>query len=78
MYNTTWKRSPMKHYYIGMKTNGSTIVSIKQPEVYEGGAYIDQWHGAYLKKNPRWMNVTLASGKTIKSTELVRDIEDVV
>jgi hypothetical protein len=31
-----------------------------------------------LKKNPRYMNVVLASGETIKSIDLVRDIEDVV
>ena len=73
-----WKRSPMKHYHIGMKTNGSTVISIKHPETYEGGAYIEQWHGVTLKKNPRYMNIGLASGKTIKSTEIVRDLEDVV
>jgi len=31
-----------------------------------------------LKKNPRYMNIVLASGEIVKSTELVRDIEDVV
>jgi hypothetical protein len=41
-------------------------------------AYIEQWHGMPLKKNPRYMNIHLASGKTIKSTELVQDLQDVV
>ena len=41
-------------------------------------AYIEQWHGMPIKKNPRYMNVQLASGKTIKSTDLVQDLKDVV
>ena len=73
-----WKRKPNKHYFIGQKTNGSTITRITPPDTSEVGAYIDQWHGTLIKKNPRWMNVTLASGKTIKSTELVQDLSDVV
>ena len=78
MYRAVWKRSPMKHYHIGMKANGSTIIKITQPNIEEDGAYIDQWHGQKIKKNSRWMNVHLASGETIKSTELVRDLSDVV
>ena len=78
MYKAIWKRNPMKHYHIGMKVNGSTIIKIHAPSIHEVGAYIDQWHGQTIKKNPRYMNVVLASGETIKSTELVRDIEDVV
>ena len=78
MYKAVWKRNPNKHYHIGMKANGSIIVGIQQPETYEQNAYIEQWHGTPLKKNPRYMNIHLASGKTIKSTELVRNIEDVV
>jgi 5S rRNA maturation endonuclease (ribonuclease M5) len=73
-----WKRKPNKHYFIGQKTNGSTITRIFKPDLEEEGAYIDQWHGAKIKKNPRWMNITLASGKTIKSTELVQDLTDLV
>jgi len=78
MYKAVWKRSPIKHYHIGMKGNGSTITRITQPALEEDGAYIDQWHGYKIKKNPRYMNIHLASGETIKSTEFVRDIEDVV
>jgi|TARA_R100001463_G_scaffold3770_1_gene14966 hypothetical protein len=78
MYKLVWKRNPMKHYHIGMKANGSTIVGIRHPETYEQNAYIEQWHGMPIKKNPRYMNIVLASGETIKSTELVRDLEDVV
>ena len=77
-YKTFWKRKPNKHYFIGQKTNGSTITRITHPDTSEEGAYIEQWHGMPIKKNPRWMNVTLASGKTIKSTELVQDLSDVV
>ena len=75
---TYWKRQANTHYHIGQKTNGSTIVGIKAPDTSEAGAYIEQWHGTPHKKNPRYMNITLASGKTIKSTDLVRDLEDVV
>ena len=75
---TYWKRQSNKHYQVGQKTNGSTIVGIKAPDTSEVGAYIEQWHGTPLKKNPMYMNVQLASGKTIKSTDLVRDLEDVV
>lgn len=71
-------RRKIKHYAVGMKANGSTITRITPPAVEASGAYIDQWHGQKIKKNPRYMNVYLASGKVIKSTELVRDIEDVV
>lgn len=77
-YKTYWKRKPNKHYFIGQKTNGSTITRITQPDTSEEGAYTEQWHGTPIKKNPRWMNVTLASGKTIKSTDLVQDLADVV
>jgi hypothetical protein len=48
------------------------------PDTSEQSAYIEQWHGMPLKKNPRYMNIHLASGKTIKSTELVQDLQDVV
>ena len=41
-------------------------------------AYTEQWHGMPIKKNPRYMMVTLASGKTMKSTDLVQDLKDVV
>jgi len=75
---TYWKRQANTHYHICQKTNGSTIVGIKAPDTSEVGAYIEQWHGTPLKKNPMYMNVQLASGKTIKSTDLVRDLEDVV
>ena len=75
---TYWQRQANTHYHIGQNTNGSTIVGIKAPDTSEAGAYIEQWHGTPLKKNPRYMNITLASGKTIKSTDLVRDLEDVV
>ena len=75
---TYWKRQSNKHYHVGQKTNGSTIVGIKAPDTSEAGAYIEQWHGTPLKKNPRYMNISLASGKTIQSTELMRDLEDVV
>lgn len=68
----------MKHYHIGMKVNGSTIIKIHAPSIHEVGAYIDQWHGQTIKKNPRYMNVVLASGETIKCRDIVRDIEDVV
>ena len=78
MYKIQWKRKPNKHYHIGQKTNGSTIVRITMPDTSEEGAYIEQWHGMPLKKNPRYMNVQLASGKTIKSTDLVQDLKDVV
>jgi len=77
-YKTFWKRKPNKHYFIGQKTNGSTITRITQPDTSEEGAYTEQWHSMPIKKNPRWMNVTLASGKTIKSTDLVQDLADVV
>jgi len=73
MYRPYWKRKPNKNYHIGQKTNGSTM-----PDTSEEGAYIEQWHGMPLKKNPRYMNIHLASGKTIKSTELVQDLQDVV
>jgi len=78
MYKAIWKRNPMKHYHIGMKVNGSTIIKIHAPSIHEVGAYIDQWHGQTIKKNPRYMNVVLASGETIKCRDIVRDIEDVV
>jgi hypothetical protein len=78
MYRPYWKRKPNKNYHIGQKTNGSTIVRITMPDTSEQGAYIEQWHGMPLKKNPRYMNIHLASGKTIKSTELVQDLQDVV
>tara|TARA_B100001057_G_scaffold459820_1_gene510331 strand:- start:442 stop:666 length:225 start_codon:yes stop_codon:yes gene_type:complete len=70
-------RRKTKHYAIGMKANGSTITGITAPNVSEEGAYIPQWHGAFIKKNPRYMNIHLASGETIKSTDFVRTIEDV-
>ena len=66
------------HYAVGMKANGSTITRITHPAIEEDGAYIDQWHGQKIKRNPRYMNIHLASGGTIKSTEFKRDIEDVV
>jgi hypothetical protein len=78
MYRPYWKRKPNKNYHIGQKTNGSTIVRITMPDTSEQGAYIEQWHGMPLKKNPRYMNIYLASGETIKSTELVQDLQDVV
>jgi len=78
MYRPYWKRKPNKNYYIGQKTNGSTIVRITMPDTSEQGAYIEQWHGMPIKKNPRYMNIHLASGETIKSTELVQDLQDVV
>jgi|TARA_R100001463_G_scaffold7214_2_gene22930 hypothetical protein len=78
VYKNYWKRKPNKHYFIGQKTNGSTITRITFPDTSEVGAYIEQWHGMPIKKNARWMNVTLASGKTIKSTDLVQDLADVV
>jgi hypothetical protein len=78
MYKAIWKRNPMKHYHIGMKVNGSTVIKIHAPSIHEVGAYVEQWHGMTLKKNPRYMNVVLASGETIKCIDLVRDIEDVV
>ncbi len=78
MYRQEWKRTPNKHYHIGQKTNGSTITRITMPDTSDRDAYIEQWHGTPLKKNPRYMIVTLASGKTIKSTDLVRNLKDVV
>ncbi len=78
VYKTYWKRKPNKHYHIGQKTNGSTITRITKPDTSEEGAYTEQWHGMPIKKNPRYMNVKLASGKTIKSTDLVQDLKDVV
>ena len=78
VYKTYWKRTPNKHYHIGQKTNGSVITKITHPDTSEEGAYTEQWHGTPIKKNPRWMNVTLASGKTIKSTDLVQELKDVV
>jgi hypothetical protein len=78
VYKTYWKRKPNKHYFIGQKTNGSVITKITHPDTSEEGAYTEQWHGMPIKKNPRWMNVTLASGKTIKSTDLVQELADVV
>lgn len=78
MYRQEWKRTPNKHYHIGQKTNGSTITRITMPDTSDKDAYIEQWHGTPLKKNPRYMIVTLASGKTIKSTDLVRNLKDVV
>jgi len=78
MYRQEWKRTPNKHYHIGQKTNGSTIISITMPDLSDKDAYIAQWHGTPLKKNPRYMMIKLASGKTIKSTDLVRNLKDVV
>ena len=78
MYRKVWKRKPNKHYFVGMKANGSTITAIEYPDTSEKGAYIEQWHGTYLKKNPRWFNIVLANGKTIKSTEVVQELQDVV
>lgn len=78
MYRQEWKRTPNKHYHIGQKTNGSTITRITMPDTSDRDAYIEQWHGTPLKKNPRYMIVTLASGKTMKSTDLVRNLKDVV
>lgn len=77
-YKNYWKRTPNKHYHIGQKTNGSKIVSINMPDTSDKDAYTEQWHGMPIKKNPRYMMVTLASGKTIKSTDLVQDLKDVV
>ena len=54
------------------------ITRITMPDTSDRDAYIEQWHGTPLKKNPRYMIVTLASGKTIKSTDLVRNLKDVV
>ena len=48
------------------------------PDTSDRDAYIEQWHGAPIKKNPRYMMVELASGKTMKSTDLVQDLKDVV
>ena len=78
MYRQEWKRTPNKHYHIGQKTNGSTITRITMPDTSDKDAYIEQWHGTPLKKNPRYMIVTLASGKTIKSSDLVQNLKDVV
>jgi hypothetical protein len=78
MYRQEWKRTPNKHYHIGQKTNGSTITSITMPDTSDRDAYIEQWHGTPLKKNPRYYMIELASGKTIKSTDLVRNLKDVV
>ena len=77
-YKNYWKRTPNKHYHIGQKTNGSTITRITMPDTSDRDAYIEQWHGAPIKKNPRYMMVELASGKTMKSTDLVQDLQDVV
>ena len=78
IYKTFWKRKPNKHYHIGQKTNGSTITRITMPDTSDRDAYIEQWHGMPIKKNPRYMMVELASGKTMKSTDLVQDLKDVV
>jgi archaellum component FlaF (FlaF/FlaG flagellin family) len=79
MYRQEWKRTPNTHVRVGMKTNGSTVVKITHPNITEEGAYVKQWDGhTILKKNPRYMNITLASGKTIPSTEIMRELEDVV
>ena len=79
MMLTYWKRNPNTHVRVGMKTNGSRVVKITHPDTTEEGAYVKQWDGrTILKKNPRWMNVHLASGKVIKNTEVVQELEDVV
>ncbi len=78
MYRQEWKRTPNKHYHIGQKTNGSTITRITMPDTSDKTAYIEQWHGVPLKKNPRYYMIQLASGKTIKSTDLVQNLKDVV
>ena len=74
-----WKRNPNTHVRVGMKCNGSKVVKITPPNITEEGAYVKQWDGhTILKKNPRWMNVHLASGKVIKNREVVQELSDVV
>jgi hypothetical protein len=74
MMLTYWKRNPNTHVRVGMKTNGSRVVKITHPDTTEEGAY----GRTILKKNPRWMNVHLASGKVITNREVVQELEDVV
>jgi len=79
-YKPIWARKPNLCYSIGTQCNNSHIVEINHPT--DPSAYNKSWCGTtILWKNPKWMDIVLASGKTIKSNELEIkqvEIDDVV
>ena len=79
-YRPTWARKPNLCYSIGTQCNNSHIVEINYPT--DPSAYNKSWCGTtVLWKNPKWMDIVLASGKTITSKELEIkqvEIDDVV
>jgi len=78
-YRPTWARKPNLCYSIGTQCNNSHIVEINYPT--DPNAYAKYWSGQTRWVNPRWMDIVLASGKTITSKELEIkqvEIDDVV
>ena len=71
MYKPVWKRNPNLEYKIGTKCNNSHIVEIKHPT--DPSAYTKYWTGHTMWRNPKWMDIVLASGNTITSKELEID-----
>lgn len=61
-----------RHFAVGMNANGSKIKRIVKPT--EDSAYQMQWYGRVRKENPRYYNIELADGRTIRDTELVVEL----
>jgi len=61
-----------RHFAVGMNANGSTIKRIVKPT--EASAYPVEWHGGTRYENPRYYNIELADGRTIRDTELVVEL----
>ncbi len=61
-----------RHFAVGMSANGSTIKRIVKPT--EDSAYQMQWYGKVRKENPRYYNIELADGRTIKDYDLVVEL----
>lgn len=74
-----WKRTPNRHWFVGMKTqDGSTIVSIQRPPLVsreEGGAYTKGWWGGVIARNPAWYDIHLSSGKVMKDRDVLPFVE---
>jgi len=78
-YRPTWYRKPNLCYSIGTECNNSHIAEIKYPT--DPSAYPTYWTGHTMWKNPKWMDIVLASGNVITSKELEIkkvEIDDVV
>ena len=61
-----------RHLAVGMNANGSKLTRIVKPT--DASAYPVEWHGGTRYENPRYYNIELADGRTIRDTELVVEL----